>query len=117
MNPTPGAVLQPFRDRLEVLDQQLAELVAARLAICCEVAEVKRANGIPMMQPDRVHKVRESYAARGRRLGLDQDFMRALATLLIDEACRLEDEIIDDPAGRTATGPASADPAHAEVHE
>ncbi|MFD9007515.1 chorismate mutase, partial [Streptomyces sp. NPDC059552] len=53
-NPTPESLLQPFRERLEALDQQLAELVAARLAICCEVAEVKRANGIPMMQPNRV---------------------------------------------------------------
>ncbi|MEU9163357.1 chorismate mutase [Streptomyces sp. NPDC048424] len=98
MNATPEDVLRPFRERLEALDGQLAELVAARLAICCEVAEVKRANGIPMMQPQRVTTVREAYAARGERLNLSPEFMRSLATLLIDEACRLEDEIIDAPA-------------------
>ncbi|WP_051806997.1 chorismate mutase [Streptomyces sp. NRRL F-2664] len=98
MNATPEEVLRPFRERLETLDQQLAELVAARLTVCCEVAEVKRTHGIPMMQPHRVTAVREAYAARGERLGLSPDFMRSLATLLIDEACRLEDEIIDAPA-------------------
>ncbi|MFB7173625.1 chorismate mutase [Streptomyces sp. NPDC056254] len=97
MNATPEEVLRPFRERLEALDQQLAELVAARLAVCCEVAEAKRANGIPMMQPQRVTAVREAYAARGERLDLSPDFMRSLATLLIDEACRLEDEIIGSP--------------------
>ncbi|MFJ8568131.1 chorismate mutase [Streptomyces sp. NPDC093514] len=101
-NTTPESLLQPFRERLEALDQQLAELVAARMAICCEVAEVKRANGIPMMQPNRVAAVREAYAARGERLDLSPDFMRSLATLLIDEACRLEDEIIDAPAAAGA---------------
>lgn len=89
------SVLRPYRERLEALDQQLAEVVAARLAICREVAEVKRDNDIPMMQPDRVHAVREAYADRGRRIGVDPEFMRSLASLLIDEACRLEDEIID----------------------
>ncbi|MGP3953560.1 chorismate mutase [Streptomyces sp. 7N604] len=102
MNPTPDTVLRPYRERLEALDQQLAELVAARLAICCEVAEVKRANGIPMMQPQRVHTVREAYAARGGRLNLSADFMRSLATLLIDEACRLEDEIIDGSPAKSS---------------
>ncbi|MFG2994490.1 chorismate mutase [Streptomyces sp. NPDC048257] len=100
-NATPEEVLRPFRERLESLDQQLAELVAARLAICCEVAEVKRAHGIPMMQPQRVTAVREAYAARGERLDLAPDFMRSLATLLIDEACRLEDRIIDGPPATT----------------
>jgi chorismate mutase-like protein len=91
--------LQPFRDQLDHLDRRLCEIVAARLEVCARVAEVKRAEKIPMMQPDRVEQVREAFADRGRRLGVDSDFMRALATLLIDEACRLEDRIIGSAAG------------------
>ncbi|MGW3204227.1 chorismate mutase [Streptomyces sp. NPDC001135] len=106
-DPTHDSVLRPYRERLEELDQRIAELVAARLAVCCEVAEVKRAHDIPMMQPRRVHTVREAYAARGERLGLAPDFMRSLAGLLIDEACRLEDEIID---GAAAPAPMEARP-------
>jgi 4-amino-4-deoxychorismate mutase len=90
-----GAVLQPFRDRIQQLDQVLAETVARRLTICREVAEVKLAHGIPVMQPDRVQEVVETYAAHGRELGVAEDLMRALAQLLIGEACRLEDAIID----------------------
>ncbi|GLZ31505.1 hypothetical protein Lesp02_36930 [Lentzea sp. NBRC 105346] len=87
-------ILRPFRERIEVLDGRLAELIADRLKVCSEVARVKKAEGIPMMQPDRVAAVRAAYAERGRALGVSPDFMSELARLLIDEACRLEDEII-----------------------
>lgn len=87
-------ILRPFRERIELLDGQLATLIADRLRVCSEVAAVKKAEGIPMMQPDRVRAVCAAYAERGKELGVSPDFMAELATLLINEACRLEDEII-----------------------
>lgn len=89
--------LAPFRARLDAVDDQLARIVSERLAICAEVARTKRTLGIPMMQPDRVGKVCDAYAERGRMSNVDPKFMRALAELIIAEACRLEDEIIDQP--------------------
>ncbi|PRY45182.1 chorismate mutase [Umezawaea tangerina] len=94
-------ILRSFRERIESLDEQLAVLIADRLAVCSEVALVKKAEGIPMMQPDRVAAVRAAYADRGRALGVSPEFMSELASLLISEACRLEDEIIDGPGVRT----------------
>jgi chorismate mutase len=95
MNTDAEAKLQPYRAELDALDARLADLLAARLTVCRQVAELKRAEGIPMMQPHRVASVGESYADRGRRLDLSPDFMRALAGLIVGEACRIEDEIID----------------------
>jgi len=97
-------ILQPFRERIENLDTELAALVADRLRLCSEVARVKKAEGIPMMQPERVAAVRRAYADRGRRLGISPEFMSRLADLLIDEACRMEDEIIDDQLGADDLG-------------
>lgn len=88
-------ILRPFRERIESLDEQIAALIADRLEVCSEVARVKRSEGIPMMQPDRVAAVRSAYAERGRALGVSPVFMSELASLLISEACRVEDEIID----------------------
>ncbi|ONI78080.1 hypothetical protein ALI144C_32410 [Actinosynnema sp. ALI-1.44] len=95
MNTDADAMLQPYRAELDGLDARIAELLAARLKVCQRVAELKRAEGIPMMQPHRVAGVADSYADRGRQLDLSPDFMRALAGLIVGEACRLEDEIID----------------------
>ncbi|HEX6074369.1 MAG TPA: chorismate mutase [Micromonosporaceae bacterium] len=99
-----ATVLRPYRDQLAVLDEQLVELLAQRFAVCREVAETKRATGIPMMQPDRVEHVKQAYVARGRRLGLDPAFLRTLAALIIDEACRLEDDVIAGSRPRDGEG-------------
>jgi 4-amino-4-deoxyprephenate dehydrogenase len=88
-------ILASFRARIETVDAKVAELMAERFAICAEVAQVKRTRQIPMMQPARVDAVCDAYARRGVTIGVNPDFMRSLAKLIIAEACRLEDEIID----------------------
>jgi chorismate mutase len=87
--------LSSFRARLDVLDAKIAGLVAERLTICAEVARVKKANGIAMMQPARVESVCDAYADRAVASGVHPAFMRSLARLIVAEACRLEDEIIE----------------------
>ncbi|HEX6154158.1 MAG TPA: chorismate mutase, partial [Solirubrobacterales bacterium] len=57
--------LEPFRRRLDAIDDQIAELLGERLQICREVAVYKSEHEIPMMQPERVKIVRDRYLARG----------------------------------------------------
>ena len=90
--------LQPFRDRLDVIDDEIARLLGERLQICREVAVYKSEHGIPMMQPDRVKVVRERYLARGAEHQLPQEFSSDLFDLLIATTCRLEDELMDELA-------------------
>lgn len=90
--------LEPFRRRLDAIDDQIAKLLGERLEICREVAVYKSENEIPMMQPDRVKVVRERYLARGAENDLPQEFTSDLFDLLIDTTCRLEDELMDQLA-------------------
>jgi 4-amino-4-deoxychorismate mutase len=90
--------LDPFRRRLDVLDEQIARLLGERFDICREVAEYKRENDVPMMQPKRVVEVRERYLRRGAEVDLPPEFTAALFELLIGATCTLEDELIDAPA-------------------
>ena len=91
--------LDLFRRRLDKLDDQIARLLGERFATCREIALYKRANEIPMMQPDRVTEVRARYLSRGAEADLPPDFTEALFELLIDATCRMEDELIEAPAG------------------
>jgi chorismate mutase len=91
--------LDPFRRRLDELDEQIAGLLGERFATCREIALYKRAHDIPMMQPDRVAAVRERYLSRGAEASLPADFMVELLDLLIGATCKMEDELIDAPAG------------------
>lgn len=96
--------LEPFRRRLDELDEQIAGLLGERFAICREVALHKRAHDIPMMQPERVVEVRERYLARGAEVELPPDFTADLFELLIAATCKMEDELIDGPVAAEPDG-------------
>jgi chorismate mutase len=96
----PDNGLEPFRRRLDEIDDAIAKLFGERLQICREVAVYKSEHEIPMMQPDRVKLVRERYLARGAEHDLPPQFSSDLFELLIGTTCRLEDELMDELAAQ-----------------
>mgnify|MGYP000021996458 CR=1 FL=1 len=84
-------LLAPYRRRIDDLDDQIMELFSQRFAVIREVADLKNKHGIPAILQDRVDEVRERNADTGAAKGLDPEFIRKLYTLIIDEACDLED--------------------------
>jgi chorismate mutase-like protein len=98
------SALDHYRRRLDELDGQIAQLLGERFAVCREIASYKRANDIPMMQPDRVAEVRARYFTRGAEADLPPDFTADLFELLIGATCELEDELM-----KARAAPESAD--------
>ncbi len=86
--------LEPYRRRLDGLDDEIARLLGERFEVCREIARYKLAHEIPMMQPHRVVAVRERYLARGEEANLPADFTGALFELLIAATCKEEDELM-----------------------
>lgn len=99
--------LEPFRRRLDEIDDQVAKLLGERLQICREVAVYKSEHEIPMMQPHRVKAVRERYLARGAEVDLPEEFTSDLFELLIATTCKLEDELMDELAAKNGGGEAA----------
>jgi 4-amino-4-deoxychorismate mutase len=89
--------LEPFRRRLDLLDDQITRLLGERFQTCREIALHKREHDIPMMQPDRVAEVRARYLSRGAAADLPADYVEALFELTIAATCKMEDELIDGP--------------------
>jgi methylmalonyl-CoA epimerase len=94
--------LAPFRERIDAIDERLLAALGERVAVCREVAEHKRAQGIPMMQAGRVGAVQERWARLGAQAGLSEAFARALCEAVVGEGCRVEDEIIAPAANGQA---------------
>jgi chorismate mutase len=90
--------LEPFRRRLDQIDEEVARLLGERFQICREVAIHKSEHGIPMMQPDRVEIVRARYLQRGADVGLPAEFSADLFELMIAATCKLEAELMDQLA-------------------
>jgi chorismate mutase len=89
--------LEPFRRRLDELDETIVRCLAERFEVCRAVAEHKRVNDIPMMQSGRVALVRDRYLSRGAELALPPAFTADFFELLIEATCAMEDQLMAPP--------------------
>lgn len=89
--------LSELRRELDDIDDTLRRAIRDRIDVCVRVAQVKRAFDIPMMQPGRVGIVTQRARDFATDNDMSADFLEEIYRLLIAEACRVEDEIIDSP--------------------
>ncbi|MEE2035034.1 chorismate mutase [Rhodococcus chondri] len=100
--PTPETELEALRAELDRVDRALLDDIRDRMALCAHVARLKQRHDIAVLQPGRmqlVHRRAQDYA---QRHGLSGAFVQQLYTLLIDEACRVEDRIVAGDGGGAA---------------
>ena len=92
--------LESLRLRLDGIDEKLLDALRERIACCSQIAFYKREHTVPMMQPHRIAVVQERAARYARKHGLSAPFLHQVYELLIAETCRVEELIINEPAGR-----------------
>lgn len=90
VNASRPEVLKEYRRRIDSLDDELVALLGRRFALIREVAELKKAGGIPAFLPDRVSEVIERCAAEAGRHAMDPSFVASLYGAIVGESCRLE---------------------------
>ena len=88
--------LSEFRERIDAIDEKIIRLISERLGICNEVAHYKSENDIPMMQPERVKEVLIRRKSLADELALNPGLIENIYKLIVEQACILEDEIIDN---------------------
>lgn len=88
--PSPSPALAGLRARINQLDAALIAIVAERLAVCREVAEVKQGTDTPVIQPARVRDVVNSRRQQAIEAGVDADFAEQLFRVLLTETHRIE---------------------------
>lgn len=91
--------LEKARARLDQLDGNLIDLLAARFRTIEEVAAIKQKYGIPVMQSERVNSMLKRRAEAALKAGLKKTLVDRLWRELISEACRIENDIIGKPNG------------------
>ncbi len=84
------ADLDALRARIDELDRALIDIVARRLAVCEEVAQVKGHSDTPVIQPARVRDVLTTRRQQAIEAGIDPDFAEQLFRVLLAETHRIE---------------------------
>lgn len=87
-------ILKSYRARIDALDEQIIDLLAERVGVIDEVAELKAARDIPAVLEDRVAEVIDNAAARAADHGLDPELARRLYAVLVAWCCEREERYI-----------------------
>ena len=82
--------LSELRALIRGIDDELLRLVRRRLDVACEVADAKRAAGLPVLDPAREAAVVRHAGEFARDHGLDEEDVRALFWSLIGLTRRAE---------------------------
>ena len=61
--------LKEAREQIDTLDAQLIQLLVQRFDICCQIAEIKAAENLPILHPAREDEVAARAAQAGQPYG------------------------------------------------
>ena len=84
--------MEMFRNKIDVLDYQLLDILKQRFAITNEIGEIKKSHNVAVLQIDRWKKVLESRCEYAGRLGLSQELVAALFSEIHKESIREQGE-------------------------
>lgn len=82
--------LNALRDKIDAVDKQLIDLLAARLALVGEVGEVKSRHGLPIYAPDREASMLARRRAEAETLGVPGDLIEDVLRRVMRESYILE---------------------------
>ena len=79
-----------LRSEVDALDLRILEILAERIAVVRELAEHKGALGIPLRDPQRETEMAELHARWAERLGLPQQLVSDLFSLVLQSSRELQ---------------------------
>ena len=82
--------LSDLRTNIDEIDAAIVELLARRLEVCREVAEIKETTGAAVIQPVRVRDVLATRRQWAIDAGVDADFAEQIFRTLLSETHRIE---------------------------
>jgi prephenate dehydrogenase/chorismate mutase len=88
--------LSDFRSQIDDIDDDIVDLLGRRLEIVRQVAWTKKASNTSVMQMQRVDEVKLRCKVRGQRNNIRDKFIEKLYQLIIDEACYVEYDLVED---------------------
>jgi chorismate mutase-like protein len=82
--------LPQLREKIDQIDAAIVALLAQRMEVCREVAEVKAGSSTAVIQPQRVREVLTTRRQWAINSGVDADFAEQLFRIVLSETHRIE---------------------------
>jgi chorismate mutase len=88
--------LDVLRNRIDSIDSELLETLAARIAITKEIGRYKKENNVTALQMSRWTQLMESRVSLGIKLDINETFVKILFQLIHEDSVRMQTEIMDE---------------------
>jgi len=89
------AQLVQHRNKIDIFDKTLLELLAKRMLVSEAIGKLKNKNGISVLQPDRWKNIMDNAHNLGNELGLSYSFIDQLFKAVHDESIDRQTQIIE----------------------
>ena len=86
--------LKAMRTQIDSLDNQLIEILAARMKVCVAVGQYKKEHNIAVVQSNRYNEIVERLTKQGKDLGLSEDFVKKIMDTIHEESVRQQNELV-----------------------
>lgn len=87
--------LEGLREQIDLLDDELIDLLARRMALSRKIGKFKKENQVTILQIRRWKKILQTQSKHGALVGFDEKFVHALFTLIHDESIKAQTEVMN----------------------
>ncbi len=95
-NPEFETRLDVLRNRIDAIDAELLETLSSRIAIIRQIGQYKKENNVTALQINRWTQLMDDRVNLGRKLELNETFVKILFQLIHEDSVRMQTEIMDE---------------------
>ncbi len=92
--------LENLRERIDQMDQELINTLAARMKLVEKIGDYKKENNVTVFQLERWNEIMKTRPEWGQHASLAADFIRELYRVIHDESIRIQTEILNQSESR-----------------
>lgn len=93
-NPEFTTRLDMLRNRIDAIDSELMEILSSRVEIVKEIGKYKKDNNVTALQINRWTELMDNRVNMGKRLDLNETFIKILFQLIHEDSVRMQTEIM-----------------------
>jgi len=87
--------LEMLRSRIDTIDSELLEMLSSRVEIVKQIGQYKKDNNVTALQINRWSQLMESRVNIGKKLDLNETFVKILFQLIHEDSVRMQTDIMD----------------------
>jgi len=95
-NPEFETRLDVLRNRIDSIDAELLETLSSRVAIVKQIGRYKKENNVTALQINRWAQLMEDRINIGKKLDLNDSFVKTIFQLIHEDSVRMQTEIMDE---------------------